>query len=152
MSIWGNPVFPQTWARLDSIVIEANTVLSENNGSRTPWIKTTYGEAAYCLCYNSAGTDYGGNWTAILGFAKNQNALGFNNAGGVGPSNIYSIQINGKTFYYRQSVGSNGSWGGSSTYTNPLGIPEAHNVQIWNTNVGPIEAGIRAIASLLEIQ
>ena len=142
---------PSIFARADALVVENNVAYSTNNGSRTPLLKTASGMVAACLCYNSSGSAYGGNWFSIVAFAERQEPLAMNSPEGINPSPIRTIIYGNKPYYYRISASTNKSWGGSTTYTNPLGLPEATDITVAIPNSGPVEAGILQIADILQL-
>lgn len=149
MGISSSPYF----AREDSIVTDVDVIYSANNGSRTPMMKTGAGEVAACLCFNASSSDYGGNWFYVLAFAETQEPLAMNSPGGMNPLPIGTIIYGNKTYYYRISTGTNGTWGGSTEYTNPLGLPEVRDMKlITSPNAGNVDGAVLAqIASILDL-
>ena len=138
-----------SWARADSLVEAANTVLLTHTGSRQPAIKTNNGEAACIFCYNAGGSSYGGNWFALYSFSKESAA---DCAFSCPTKGAGSIVYNGTTYYY-SAVAMNRNWGGAAIYNNPCGFPEMHDVQTFIVNGASLTAaGMDAIAAVLEFE
>lgn len=135
-------------ARSDSLVFNAGTILSTNNGNRTPVTKKNDGFAACLLAINSsdpAGA-YGGNWflTTLMGPTRSSVEASC-------PNHYWSVQefnINGYTVYVGGSA-TNEQWGGASIMSNPQDFPMVTGVPLFLTNRGYTEAHVRKMMEIL---
>lgn len=137
-------------ARAGSLVYAAGTILSENNGSRTPFMKTNDGWCACLLGYDISLTGMYANepWFGVFTVSTSSAAAAFTMGGSSAVQT--SIEINGRQFYVRGEETS-AHWGGSTVYTNPLGLPTVSGEDLLTINYGITEAQARRICEILEI-
>lgn len=130
-----------TATRSNAIVSRGNTLLSENDGSRSPVIKLNDGDAACIASYDGIQDiwdedhwRYGGNWFGIVTISDNRYSA-YTSAGTSGTS-PYGLDFNNLTYYYQEQF-SNSQWGMASEMTNPLGLPELYGYKFATVNEQP---------------
>lgn len=140
-------VLPSLTARNDSIVSTAGTILTENDGQRTPITKTNDGRSAVLLGYNSGGTGYNGNWFYTFSLSSDKERCKITTP--TQNTNAVSYVIDNRTYWFSYS-GTSPRWGGSSTYTNPLNLPSTQDVQLINGGSSFTNAQATYVKELLE--
>lgn len=140
-------VLPYLTARDDSIVSIANTIITENDGQRTPITKTNNGRSACLLGYNSGGTGNNGNWFYTFSLSADKEACKITTP--TQNTNAVSYVIDNRTYWFSYS-GTSPRWGGSSTYTNPLNLPSTQDVQLINGGSSFTTAQATYVKELLE--
>lgn len=110
----------------NALVTTGNTIISENNGDRSPITKTNNGYAACLIGENALGDQYGGNWFVYGGISDTSAKAEIRNPRQ--SVEMKSFNIHNLT-YYLSTCGTNRDWGGATTTTNPLNIPKTINYQ-----------------------
>jgi hypothetical protein len=110
----------------NALVTTGNTIISENNGSRSPITKTNSGYAACLIGENALGDQYGGNWFVYGGISDTAAKAEIRTP--TTSLEMKSFNIHNLT-YYLSTCGTNRDWGGATTTSNPLGIPKTVNYQ-----------------------
>ena len=130
--LWRPPAQVLGWCRGDALVTRAGTVLSTNNGFRTPYVKRYDGEAAAFIAFNDAGSQWSGGWVTvylIAPFGMGADSAKMSVAGNYHADHFFTFEYKRKTYYCNLGHTSR-YWGGSSMYTNPLGLPTMTDVQL----------------------
>ena len=127
---------PHTGITANGIVYSANTLISENDGTRTPVRKANNGDSSFLLAKNSGGTSWGGNWFNIISISDNEtNAL-------ISLPSSSDVKNFNRTYfnitYYCSQMGSNASYGGATYITNPLNLPTIQDKSLVDPYSGSI--------------
>ncbi len=135
-------------ARTDSLVSNAGTVLSTNNGERNPVTKKNDGAAACLLSINSSdpADDYGGNWlrTNLIGPTRSSVEGSVPNS----PWDYQEFNIDGNLVCVG-GCATNENWGGASIMSNPQDFPMVTGVPLFVVNRGSTEAHVRKMMEIL---
>jgi len=137
-------------ARPDSYVTDAGTIISENEGVRTPYTKVNDGRAAVLIAHNASDPPeaYGGNWFAIFSVALTRDASIIYNNESTGTA-LYNIRGHEIWLSY---CGMSANYGGASDGTNPLGLPEVYDVPLFPVNGMPSLHQAEVICNILRVQ
>lgn len=120
-----------------------------NNGQRSPVEKVNSGDAIVFIATNSLGSSYGGNWFSTVCIASTREAAILKAPTQGQGATEYTI---GGEKYYLSYQSTNATWGGGTTFQNPLGLPVFENFFLCNPNGVPSQAKVEEIIDMLGIQ
>ena len=95
------------------LIYAAGTIYCENSGTRTPYVKSSRGQAICVIITNANANEAGGHWTWPYLISTDSDATKSSRPS-AGINNAVTFTYLGLTWYCRNQVAYNQSWGGST--------------------------------------